>query len=193
MNELSKVGVQKDMDDTVTLDLSAQAHLANADERLKQLIYEVLKQITKEQSKEEKHTGGIVVLGAFVKCNYNVPGLRQIRDNPIAGELLYVTEDNIKDKLRELFKNDGAVIIDQSGQLLAARVYLQVDHADIKVDDECSTRHISAASFSNRDDIVASFTLSEQTGKVRVYVKGQQEDVFNPKQKRETTSVERPK
>jgi len=179
------------MDDTVTLDLSSQAHLANADEKLKQSIYEILKQITREQAKEGQHTGGIVVLGAFVKCNYNVHGLRQIRDNPLTGELIYTAEDNIKEKLKELFKNDGAVIIDQSGQLLAARVYLQVNHADIKVDDECSTRHISAASFSSRDDIIACFTLSEQTGKVRVYVKGQQEEVFNPKEKKRDTTVER--
>ena len=178
------------MDEAVVLDLSSQAHLADADEKLKQLIYGLLKEITREQTKVGQRTGGIVVLGAFVKCNYLVRGVRQIRDNPIAGELIYVTEENIKEKLNELFKNDGAVVIDQSGQILAARVYLQVDHASIKVDDECSTRHISAASFSSRDDIVACFTLSEQTGKVRIYVKGQQEDVFNPKQKRDS-AVER--
>jgi len=165
---------------TIELDLGPQALLAKRNQILQKKMFDMLKEIADEQSGKKKLLGALVVLGVFAKTDYKIVGMKQIQTNPLEGRVARITEKDTKEALKELFSYDGALIVDQSGQMLAARVYVSVDHADLTVDDECSTRHLTAASASTRDDIIATFTISEQTGKVRWYVKGKQHDIFDP-------------
>lgn len=170
------------MEDTkheISLDLTQQLKLAKRETALQKKIYNLLCDIALEQGQETK-LGALVVLGQYTKTDYLIPGMRQIQQNPVEGQLIKIADKTIKEKFQELFRNDGALIIDQFGQVLAGKVYIQVDHGEIAVDEECSTRHITAASVSLRSDIIAAFTISEETGKVRWYVDGKQEEHFNP-------------
>lgn len=164
------------------LDLSAQAHLAQINKKLERKIFNFLKEVSLDQAKSDlgKHKGALIVLGEFVRCDYKIPGMRQFKSNPLEGTTLFLSDKGAKDRLKELFDEDGAILIDSSGQILAARVYLQVEAPGAMVDEECSTRHLSAASCSQDKLVIACFTLSEETGKVRHYLKGVQEQVFDP-------------
>lgn len=185
MNEVPQTATQSNDPPTtvvhaVTADFSSQAKLGS--KQLIAHIFEILKGVSVANEKAGEHRGALIVLGAFAQHNYTVPGIRQIRENPLGGELLFVTDDGIEERLKELFNLDGAIIVDQTGQLLGARMYLLVEQADILLDDEVNTRHLAAASFSGRDDIMACFTLSEETSKVRLYIEGKQEEVFDPRE-----------
>lgn len=167
------------MEDTkqeISLNLTQQLKLAKRETALQWKIYNLLCDIALEQRK----LGALIVLGQYTKTDYLIPGMRQIQQNPVEGQLIKMADKTIREKLLELFQNDGALIIDQFGQVLAGKVYIQVDHGEIAVDEECSTRHITAASVSLRSDIIAAFTISEETGKVRWYVDGKQEEHFDP-------------
>ncbi|RLI47794.1 MAG: hypothetical protein DRP09_22075 [Candidatus Thorarchaeota archaeon] len=171
------------MSDKLILDLTSQAQIANVNKRLEKRILVLLKQITDTDAAAGKHKGALIVLGEFVRFDYKIPGLRQIGSNPLRGTALYVTSDEARERLEELLHKDGAIIIDTTGQIMAAQVMLQVDHAEAEVEEECSTRHIAAASFSMREHIIACFTMSEETGKVRQYVDGKQIYVYDPQNK----------
>ncbi len=167
----------------VVLDLQSQAHLAQINKKLEKKIFDLLTDAAKIDMQTSMHRGALIVLGEFVRYDYKIPGMRQFKSNPIEGSALFLADKGIGTKLKDLFDQDGAILIDATGQILAARVYLQVDNASVAVDEECSTRHLSAASFSQSPHIVACFTLSEETGKVRHYVGGKCEDVYDPQEK----------
>ena len=168
----------------VTVDLSSIAKLGT--KRLVNHLFEILINFSRKQrDNKQPFKGALIVLGAFAKHNYQVPGIRQIRDNPIT-ELTFVTDENGVVELEKLFEYDGAIVIDRTGQILCARAYLVVDEAALPIEEECNTRHLTAASFSLRPDVVACFTVSEETGKVRLYEDGKQEDVFDPHERHQT-------
>ena len=168
------------------LDLAAQAHLAQRNKKLQDKVFSFLQAISIEDARTlqrgEKHRGALIVLGEFVRYDYKIPKMRQFKSNPIEGAAIFLSDKGAKDKLVDLLHEDGAILIDATGQILAARVYLHVDNATIPVDEECSTRHLTAASFSQNQHIVACFTLSEETGKVRHYTNGVQDEVFDPRE-----------
>ncbi len=172
-------------------DFSSQAKLGS--KQLITHIFELLKSVSIANEQKHEHLGALIVLGEFAQHDYQVPGIRLIHTNPLAGELIYVTDEMIEEKLVELFKLDGAMVIDQTGQILGARTFLLPEQADIMLEDEVNTRHIAAASASTRDDIIAGFTVSEETGKVRLYVRGKQEEVFDPREVVEKKSRKRKK
>jgi DNA integrity scanning protein DisA with diadenylate cyclase activity len=165
----------------IFLDLTSQAKIANTNAKLIKKTLSLLRGVASEHAKERKHKGALIVLGEFVRYDYQVPGMRQIGANPLTGRALYVDGNSRAEVLALLSSNaDGAIIVDITGQIMAAQVYLHVEHAEAQVEEECSTRHISAASFSMNDHIVACFTMSEETGKVRYYADGKQVSVYDP-------------
>ena len=89
-----------------------------------------------------------------------------------------IFEKDTSSLLRE--GSDGAIIVNRNGQIIGSRIYLVVDDSSLDVPDGCGTRHISAASFSTREDITAVFTLSEETSVVRTWKKGAFVEQFNP-------------
>lgn len=172
----------------ISLDLRQQLKLTKRHTILQKKIFRAMKEIALERCQQvldpeneiNSYLGALVVLGQYTKSDYVVPGMRQIHRNPLEGTKLLVSDKNLKEELIKLFDLDGALVIDEFGQVLAARVYIQVDHGEVEVDEECSTRHITAASISQREDIIAAFTISEETGKARWYLDGKQEDHFDP-------------
>jgi DNA integrity scanning protein DisA with diadenylate cyclase activity len=122
------------------------------------------------------------VFGVFDTAkDYIVSGMRQIGINPIQ-KYINISSTSFKEDIAGLFRDeaDGAIIINRNGQIIGSKVYLIVDNPALEVPDGCGTRHISAASFSTRDDVIAVVTLSEETSIVRTWKNGEFVDQYNP-------------
>ena len=70
--------------------------------------------------------------------------------------------------------------MNHNGQILGTGIYLTVDDPSLDIPDGTGTRHISAASFSVRDDVIATFTLSEETLAVRMWKDGAFTEQYRP-------------
>jgi DNA integrity scanning protein DisA with diadenylate cyclase activity len=77
---------------------------------------------------------------------------------------------------------DGAVLIDRTGQLLGARVYVEVTKPNIDHEVQ-GTRHLAAVSGSTLEEVISTIALSQTTNKVTMYKKGKQEDIYEPEVK----------
>lgn len=162
------------------VDYSYQFNLVR--EKVEQKIFAMMCEISKRLHEENSKTGILVVLGAFnASPDYQVPGMRLLGSNSIE-KYINVMFPQFEETVLKIFEsgNDGAIIVDQSGQLLGTGVYLTVDDPSVDIPEGAGTRHISAASFSTRDDVVATLTLSEETLAVRLWKNGAFVEQFYP-------------
>jgi len=163
-------------------DFSYQFNAARDFQKVEKKIYGLLCDVSRENLDKKRTLGLLVVLGIFDNNgSYTVNGMRQIGVNPIQKYINICEDPFLKDisiMMRE--GHDGAIVVNRNGQILGSRIYLVVDDSSLDVPDGCGTRHISAASFSTRDDITAVFTLSEETSVVRTWKNGSFVEQFNP-------------
>lgn len=127
---------------------------------------------------KDESVGALIVFGIF---EIQVEGMRQFGGR---GKLeKYV---NVVGTQEEEFLNmvrsgdDGAIVISDSGQILGSGIYLTVGYPTLDIPEGAGTRHISGASFSKRDNILATFTLSEETRIVRKWKDGAVNEQFDP-------------
>lgn len=183
--ELSKEEVQAAADAAkrvTSADFSFQFSAAREHQKVEKKVFNILCEISKENKKSKSKLGILVVFGVFDTAkDYVVSGMRQIGRNPIQ-KYIDISNTSFKEDISELFRDgsDGAIIINRNGQVIGSKVYLIVDNPSLEVPDGCGTRHISAASFSEREDVLAVFTLSEETSVVRTWKDGSFTDQFNP-------------
>jgi DNA integrity scanning protein DisA with diadenylate cyclase activity len=167
---------------TTSADFSFQFSAAREHQKVEKKIFNMLCEISKENKDRQKKLGILVVFGIFdVAKDYIVSGMRQIGINPIQ-KYIDISSTSFKKDIQTLFREeaDGAIIVNRNGQIIGSRVYLIVDNPALEVPDGCGTRHISAASFSIRDDVIAVFTLSEETSVVRTWKDSAFVDQYNP-------------
>ena len=167
---------------TTSADFSFQFSAAREYQKVEKKIFHILCEISKENKKRDTKLGILVVFGVFdTSKEYVVSGMRQIGINPIQ-KYIDISSSSFKDDISNLFRDgsDGAIVINRNGQIIGSKVYLIVDNPSLEVPDGCGTRHISAASFSERDDVIAVFTLSEETSVVRTWKGGSFTDQFDP-------------
>ena len=163
-------------------DFSFQFSAAREHQKVEKKVFNILCEISKENKKSKSKLGILVVFGVFdIAKDCVVSGMRQIGINPIQ-KYIDISNSSFKNDISELFRDgsDGAIVINRNGQIIGSKVYLIVDNPSLEVPDGCGTRHISAASFSERDDVIAVFTLSEETSVVRTWKDGSFTDQFNP-------------
>ncbi len=163
-------------------DFSFQFSAAREHQKVEKKVFNILCEISKENKKRGSSLGILVVFGVFDTAkDYVVSGMRQIGRNPIQ-KYIDISNNSFKDDISGLFRDgsDGAIVINRNGQIIGSKVYLIVDNPSLEVPDGCGTRHISAASFSEREDVIAVFTLSEETSVVRTWKDGSFTDQFNP-------------
>ena len=163
-------------------DFSFQFSAAREHQKVEKKVFNILCEISKENKKSKSKLGILVVFGVFdIAKDCVVSGMRQIGINPIQ-KYIDISNSSFKDDISELFRDgsDGAIVINRNGQIIGSKVYLIVDNPSLEVPDGCGTRHISAASFSERDDVIAVFTLSEETSVVRTWKDGSFTDQFDP-------------
>ena len=183
--EMSKEGAQAAADAAkrvTSADFSFQFSAAREHQKVEKKVFNILCDISKENKKKDSKLGILVVFGIFdTGKDYVVSGMRQIGINPIQ-KYIDISNTAYKEEVSDLFRDgaDGAIVINRNGQIIGSKVYLIVDNPSLEVPEGCGTRHISAASFSERDDVIAVFTLSEETSVVRTWKDGSFTDQFNP-------------
>ncbi len=163
-------------------DFSFQFSAAREFQKVEKKVFNILCAISKEEVSLEKKNGILVVFGVFDAAkDYIVPGMRQIGVNPIQ-KYLNISNSAFDKEIMAIFKDgsDGAIIVNRNGQILGSKIYLIVDNPGLEVPEGCGTRHISGASFSTREDVIAVFTLSEETSVVRKWKNGEFVDQYNP-------------
>jgi DNA integrity scanning protein DisA with diadenylate cyclase activity len=166
----------------VSTDFSFQFNIAREYQKVEKKIFGLLCDTSKKFFKKNNKIGVLVVLGIFdMPKDFVISGMRQIGVNPIQ-KFLSVATTVTADDVRELFENgsDGAIIVNRNGQIIGGKIYLTVDSPSSEVPEGCGTRHISAASFSRREDVISVFTLSEETYVVRAWKDGEYVEQFSP-------------
>jgi len=154
------------------VDYSYQFNMAR--ERSEKKIYSLMCSLADNLQKKGKRIGVLVVLGAFDRYHdHAVPGMRQLGKNLIQ-KYMNVAFGQFDQEVDKIFESgdDGAIVINHNGQILGTGIYLTVEEPSLEIPEGSGTRHISAASFSVRDDVVATFTLSEETLTVRMWKDG---------------------
>ena len=172
------------MSTTVSTDFSFQFNIAREHQKVEKKIFGLLCDISEKFFNEDKKIGILVVLGVFdTPKDFVISGMRQIGVNPIQKYLNVATMQN-SDDVRALFEDgsDGAIVVNRNGQIIGGKIYLTVDSPSSEVPEGCGTRHISAASFSQREDVISVFTLSEETYVVRSWKDGGYVEQFSPEE-----------
>ena len=169
------------------VDFSFQFSAEREHNKVEKKIFTQMCRVSKQCFNLKLNRGLIIVLGIFDNNeNHIVQGMRQIGINPIQ-KYLNFSNTNFEQEIAKLLdlNYDGAYIINRTGQVLGAKIYLSVDKPSLEVPDGCGTRHITAASFSTRKNVLAVFTLSEETLIVRTWKEGNFVDQFMPEEKEE--------
>ncbi len=164
------------------IDYSFQFNLAR--ERTEKKIFSYMCDLAKKLLETKRKLGLLVVLGTFDRySDYSVPGMRQLGKNTIQ-KYINVAFGQFETDIEKIFesKEDGAIIINHNGQILGTGIYLTVDHPSLEIPEGAGTRHISAASFSTRDDVISTFTLSEETLTVRLWKDGAFTEQYGPEE-----------
>lgn len=166
-----------------SVDFSFQLNLAR--DKTEKKIFSYLSEISQKNYQSENKIGLLIVLGIF-GCSKSpiVDGMRSLTKEKI-DVYLNINFSQFKEEIMEMFQagNDGAIIINQDGQILAEKIYLTVDNPSLEIPEGTGTRHISGASFSTRHDVLATFTLSEETSVVRIWKDGHYTEQFHPDQR----------
>lgn len=163
-----------------SVDFSYQFNLSR--ERVEKKIFSYLCDISKKLHKGDKKVGALIVLGRFSgQEDHIITGMRQLGSSKIE-KYLNVAFGHFEADVLKIFESgdDGAIIIGENGQILGTGIYLTVHNPLLDIPDGAGTRHISGASFSTRNDIMATFTLSEETLAVRMWKNGVFVEQFHP-------------
>ena len=101
--------------------------------------------------------------------------------DPLAGHAptrTHVTDPDLRGTIKELAQLDGAFVIAQSGAVVAACRYLDASVENIDLPLGLGSRHLAAASISQKLGIVA--IVVSESGIVRVFHRGGIEATFIP-------------
>jgi DNA integrity scanning protein DisA with diadenylate cyclase activity len=167
---------------TPFVDFSMQFSLAKNNERVERCIFESLQELAREVAfGKQKSLGSIVVLGDFEKFGPQIDGMVQMKpkQNPVESLRIFdSTHGAAYIKEFSISPFDGAMIVDKTGQIIGAGVYLVVEDPTLDTPEDCGTRHKAAASFSRREDVISVLTLSEETNTVRIWQHGKVKEVY---------------
>lgn len=179
-NDAVTISEEKIKSFSPSIDFSYQLNIGR--EKVEKKIFSYLCDISNKLFKNNKRIGVLVVLGAF-DTGHNVYGMRQLGSKKLE-KYINIAFGQFEADIVKIFESgdDGAIIINQNGQVLGTEVYLMVENPSLDIPEGAGTRHISAASFSTRDDVLSTFTLSEETLAVRMWKDGQFVEQYKPEE-----------
>lgn len=133
-------------------------------------IFDLLKQI-----REEEHHGLLIVFSdlknVLARGAYPIGVDKELFQG--FEEICSIKDDNAKENLKKIGE-DGAILINKKGIVYSPSTYLNVNLFSVKeekIEPEFCARHISALATSSSTKSYV-YTLSEETNKVREFVKG---------------------
>jgi DNA integrity scanning protein DisA with diadenylate cyclase activity len=164
------------------MDFSFPLNLAK--DKTEKKIYSFLCELSQKFYKNNERKGLLIVLGVFGYGNNSAAdGMRELSTKDKIDKYINVNFAQFKEDVLKIFEagNDGAIVINRDGQVLAQKVYLVIDNAyDATILEGCGTRHISASAFSKNKNIISVFTLSEETHFVRLWRDGNYTEQYCP-------------
>ena len=143
-------------------------------------VFDMISETANALRDKGRKRGALIVIGDFASIG-SVKGAIPPKENPFEGLFLSAGDKVFQ---RMLLQNsaleDGAVVVDKSGQVLGGRIYLLVDNPLVDVPEGCFARHRAAASASLRKDVEAVITLSEEQNIARVFREGRVVEEYDP-------------
>jgi DNA integrity scanning protein DisA with diadenylate cyclase activity len=147
-------------------------------------LFALASEVAKRWLKESRKIGVLLVIGDF--CNgkrCRAAGMRQLGgSNPLNGRFIAADSPEFAELLHhdDVLTGDGAIVINSTGQVLGASAYVVVDYPKAVIPEEGGSRHLAAASASIRPDVMATVTISEETRRVRLFLRGRVAAMFDP-------------
>jgi len=144
-------------------------------------VFEMLSETADALREKGRKRGALIVIGTFASIG-EVKGARTRPPNPFEGLYLSARDKAFQRMLlQDPALEDGAVVVDTSGQVLGGRIYFFVENADnVEIPEGCFARHIAAAVTSLRDDVETVITLSEEQRIARVFRDGKVVEEYDP-------------
>jgi len=147
-------------------------------------LFALASEVAKRWLKENRKVGVLTVIGSFYKGKHcRVAGMRQLGGhNPLDKRLITADSPEFAEMLYrdDALTGDGAIIVNSTGQVLGAAAYVVVDYPKVVIPEEGGSRHLAAASASLRHDVLGAVTISEETRRVRLFIKGRVSAMFDP-------------
>ncbi|MBW2672847.1 MAG: DNA integrity scanning protein DisA nucleotide-binding domain protein [Deltaproteobacteria bacterium] len=156
-------------------DILISEEVADIFEDIQPEVFETVLNIALElasQGREGRQVGTIFVLGDHEKV---LELSRQMIINPFMGykeEERNILDRNLKDTIKEFSAIDGAFVVRGAGVLVTARSHLDAALETRDFPQGLGSRHIAAAGITSVTGAIA-IVISESTGTVRIFKKGQ--------------------
>lgn len=123
------------------------------------------------EGREGRPVGTMFVVGDSEKV---LEHSHQLMFNPFEGHpasVRDITNPENWESLKEVAQIEGAFVVDDEGQVVAAGRYLDVDASDVEITKGLGARHLSAAAISKMTETVA-IVVAESGGVVRIFKDG---------------------
>lgn len=151
----------------------------NSIDRIKRLVINEVLDIAMEisiEGKEGKPVGTIFVVGDSEKV---LKMSDQLILNPFEGHNAVIFDKKVRGTIKELSSVDGAFVIGEKGEVIAAGRYLDPSGGNLKLPLGLGARHYAAAAISKHTNAIA-ITVSESGGIVRIFKNGEIIVEINP-------------
>jgi DNA integrity scanning protein DisA with diadenylate cyclase activity len=171
----------REIDTLVTMRVGAEYELFQSvgqpklTEHIRRAVFEKALRLALElayEGREGKPVGALFVVGDHREVEkYCLPG----RINPFRGyteKERNILDDSIDDSIKEIAKMDGAFVVKGNGVIVSACVTLRPAIAGERLPQGLGARHAAAAAITASTKSIA-ITLSESTGAVRVWRRGE--------------------
>jgi diadenylate cyclase len=130
------------------------------------------------EGREGRRIGTLFTLG---KADAVLAASRPLILDPLAGHAparTHITDSDLRGTIKELAQLDGAFVISEAGAVVAACRYLDASVEQIDLPLGLGSRHLAAASVSQRLGAIA--IVVSESGVVRVFHQGQLEAALIP-------------
>lgn len=151
--------------------------ISSCDSNVLEATVELALEIARE-GREGRRVGTLFTIG---DADAVLRASRAIILDPLAGHAparTHITDANLRGTIKELAQLDGAFVISEAGVVVAACRYLDASVENIELPLGLGSRHLAAASISQRLGIVA--IVVSESGVVRAFHRGRIEATFIP-------------
>lgn len=155
-------------------EILASSSVSDIAENLKPEVFEAVLNLSLElasQGREGKPVGTIFVIGDHEKV---LQFSRQMIINPFQGypeEERNIMDPALRETIKEFSAVDGAFVIREDGVVMAAGRHLSAAFEKEDFPHGLGSRHVAAAGITSVTD-AAAIVISESTGEVRIFKKG---------------------
>jgi hypothetical protein len=167
----------------LSVDIAAQAALGTEvppEEDLTQAVYRMICQAADFLHSRGERRGALIVIGHYASLG-EVPQARgDLRPDPFQGLYVSAADKAFQRLVIQGTVAEGAVIAEESGQILGGGIMLAIDNYKVAVPAGGFMRHVAAASTSLRTEVESVITLSEEANIARIFKNGKVAAEYDP-------------